>query len=219
MATGFDDTSAALTEVWNGTAWSVVSSPATSGQTTELDQVSCSSPSFCMAVGSSDTSSGFESSVIETWNGTSWTLVTDPPPLAGAGDGSALSGVSCPTATTCVIGGFTDSATNTIKAVVLGWNGTTWTQQKFPADRTVSRVSCATATSCTALGTSGSNSAGDPQIFHGNGTGWGLVTTPQPAGTGLLYALSCSRVNYCAAVGLYQGSSDHRINLPLVIAN
>jgi hypothetical protein len=219
MATGFEDTSAALTEVWNGTAWSIVSSPAI-GQTTQIDHVSCPSPSFCMAVGSSDSSTEFQTSVIETWNGTSWTLLADPPPLAGAGDGSALHGVSCVTASTCTVSGFIDTAANAIKAVVLGWNGTTWTQQSFPADRTIYQVSCATATSCTAMGTSGDNSAGNPQIFHGNGTGWGLVTTPLPSGNNVsLYGLSCSRGSYCAAVGVYEGSSDHRIDLPYVIAN
>ena len=59
-----------LTEAWDGTAWTVQSTPAVQDPAGgQLAAVSCASPVVCIAVGSGSTSGGF---LAEQWNGTSW---------------------------------------------------------------------------------------------------------------------------------------------------
>jgi hypothetical protein len=73
-STGTADTT--LAAQWNGTTWTLVSppSPATFSA---LFSVSCTSATFCSAVGaSSPSATGAVSPVAETWNGATWSLQT-----------------------------------------------------------------------------------------------------------------------------------------------
>jgi hypothetical protein len=208
---------AGLAEDWNGSDWTIVPMPLV-GSSTYVNRVSCTSASFCVAVGSSDNSANDESAVIETWNGTSWSSQQAPPPLRGAADGSGLNGVSCSAANACTAVGFYVTAEGADNAAIIRWNGTAWAKQAFQLERTVWDVSCTSAASCMALGSAQARSAGLPQLFHWNGTGWKTVTTPSE-GNGSLYGLGCSRRGYCTAEGTYPNPARHPIDLPLVIAN
>jgi hypothetical protein len=93
---------ATLTESWDGTSWSVVPSPspaASSGDT--LADVSCTSATACTAAGYRG-SSGVYETLIESWDGTSWTVV--PSPDQGS-ISSSFAGVSCASATACTAAG------------------------------------------------------------------------------------------------------------------
>lgn len=81
MAVG-DDQNAAVTAdttvaaQWNGATWTIVSTPSPA-TFSALISVSCTSPTFCSAVGaSSPTATGVVSPVAETWNGSTWSLQT-----------------------------------------------------------------------------------------------------------------------------------------------
>ena len=207
-----------LAEEWNGTDWTVVPMP-TVGSTTAVYGVSCTSASFCAAVGSSDNSKNHESAVIESWDGTSWSVQPTPPPLQGAANGSDLNGVSCSAPNACTAVGQYYTAAGAVDASVMRWDGTTWAKQAFQLDRSVFQVSCSSATSCVALGTTQARDAGLPQLFHWNGTDWATVTTPNE-GNASLQALGCSRAGYCTADGSYQNPSGrHPVSLPFIIAN
>ena len=67
-----------LTEFWNGTRWSTVPSPDKGHGTNEnfLSGVSCVSATACTAVGQYGT--GSSAPLIESWNGTRWTIVPAP---------------------------------------------------------------------------------------------------------------------------------------------
>src|SRR5438552_2830988 len=81
-------------EHWNGTTWSIVTSPNTGG----LSGVTCTSPSDCWAVGSYR--NGFyNQTLIEHWNGTAWSIVTSPNTSTTQSNG--LSGVTCTSASNC----------------------------------------------------------------------------------------------------------------------
>jgi hypothetical protein len=86
-----DSGSGTLIEQWNGTSWAVVTSPnpATAAFST-LSDAAIVSASDIWAVGQSRNSSGIPATLIEQWNGTSWTIVTSPAP----GTESLLSGAS-----------------------------------------------------------------------------------------------------------------------------
>jgi hypothetical protein len=114
-----------LTESWDGTAWSIVPSP-TPGSDPEpasfLNGVSCIAPSSCTAVGGNIGSSGEgidSSTLIESWDGSTWSVVTSPnrgnPPSDGLG------GVSCVSTTSCAAVG--QSGDRTSKTLVESMSG------------------------------------------------------------------------------------------------
>jgi hypothetical protein len=94
-----------LIETWDGAFWSVTPSP----NPETLDQlfgVSCLSATDCVAVGYYYGPSGTTSqTLIETWDGTSWSVASNP----GSGTDNSddwLSGVSCVSGTDCVAVGY-----------------------------------------------------------------------------------------------------------------
>jgi hypothetical protein len=67
-----------LAEQWNGTTWTVVTTPSPATFSALLS-VSCPSASHCAAVGASSPAiSGAVSPLTEVWNGSIWTAVTAP---------------------------------------------------------------------------------------------------------------------------------------------
>src|SRR5262249_38080731 len=68
-----------LTDHWNGTAWSIVSSPSVASATNRLNAVTVISPTDAWAVGVSGTDDGSSVKTLTLhWNGTSWSIVNSP---------------------------------------------------------------------------------------------------------------------------------------------
>jgi hypothetical protein len=63
-----------MAEAWNGTSWSLVTTPNPGSTENELRGVSCTSPSSCMAVGDF-AGIGNQLTLAESWNGSSWSVV------------------------------------------------------------------------------------------------------------------------------------------------
>ena len=98
---------ATLAESWDGTAWTLQSTPSPTGfQSSSLSGVSCTSADSCTAVGQSQTNDQvFASTLGEVWNGTAWTLRSTPNrPSAGH---NVLNGVSCGASQMCTAVGDT----------------------------------------------------------------------------------------------------------------
>jgi hypothetical protein len=72
-------TAQTLAEAWNGATWKIQSVPAASASGSELDGVSCSSPTACTAVGWF-IKSGSQQTLAERWNGKSWAIQPTPNP-------------------------------------------------------------------------------------------------------------------------------------------
>ena len=103
MAVGFSGINT-LTELWNGSGWSVTSSPDTAqGDQDNLLGVSCLGAGLCDAVGYSHLPGGSNETLIESWNGTSWSIVPSPNPLQSGF--SILEGISCTAPSLCNAGG------------------------------------------------------------------------------------------------------------------
>ncbi len=67
-----------LIETWDGTAWLIAATPNFAfGSAPVLNGVSCSSSTSCVAVGS-ESSSEQSVTLVETWNGTDWSIVLEP---------------------------------------------------------------------------------------------------------------------------------------------
>jgi hypothetical protein len=146
-------TTGMLAAVWNGTKWSTQKVPAPKGSTiSELNSLSCSSKSFCVAAGI--TSLGTEGLFLaERWNGKTWSVAHLAAPPQPADN---LTGISCTSTTSCVAVGLDGSS-----ALSEIWNGTTWTIKSLPVPKDESyspaplALSCKSATSCTSVGAYG----------------------------------------------------------------
>ncbi|MDQ1478717.1 MAG: hypothetical protein QOE62_3946 [Actinomycetota bacterium] len=88
-----------LVEHWNGTAWSIQASPKPAGSTVHLQAVSCATSTNCVAVGYRSPAGSNSTTLIEQWDGTTWTVV--PSPNRPGTSFGILLGVSCATSTNC----------------------------------------------------------------------------------------------------------------------
>jgi hypothetical protein len=90
-----DSGSGTLIEQWNGTSWSVVSSPSPSTLANLFFAVAIVSANDIWAVGESqNATSGISQTLIEQWNGTSWSVVSSPNPGSGSSPGDSLRGAA-----------------------------------------------------------------------------------------------------------------------------
>jgi hypothetical protein len=188
----------ALVESWNGSTWSIVPGPNISTNTYWLGGVSCVSASFCAAVGQTSSPGTNDQTLVETWNGTSWSIVLSP--NAGT-SGSYLDSVSCISASSCMAVGSYGTSSNS-QTLVEAWNGSSWSVVSSPngtSNNYLRGVSCVSASSCTAVG------YGYPAatlVEAWNGSTWSIVPSPN-SGTrnSFLLAVSCFSTSSCAAVG------------------
>ncbi len=108
-ATGASATAAGvvspLAERWNGTTWSIQTTPTPSGSTgSALLGVSCSASNACTATGVSVAASGTPQPFIENWNGLIWSVQSAAVPSGASA--SELTAVSCTSASACTaVGG------------------------------------------------------------------------------------------------------------------
>src|SRR5215469_12044335 len=196
-----------LVERWNGTAWSIVPSPNRAGLD-ELQGVSCVSASACTAVGWSAASKSPSSvrTLIETWNGTAWSIVPSPNPRTGTAN--FLFGVSCVTAAFCAaVGRYGQPDTAKSDPITEIWNGSTWSVAPNPQklhNADLASVSCVSATACTAVGSHRRLTAPRGTLAESwNGSSWSVVPSAD-AGTSdknVLAGVSCTSATACTAVG------------------
>jgi hypothetical protein len=215
-----------LAEAWNGTSWTVQTTPNPSGASygSDLEGVSCSSTTACTAVGESQDSSGFYSTLSEVWNGTSWTVLTTPNRKGAIAN--ELDAVSCRSATACTAVGSYENSSGPTSALAEAWNGTSWTIQTTPTpnggtDGYLHAVSCRSTTACTAVGTFSNRSGAQVTLAERwNGTSWTVQTTPSPSRSVLglepdseLHGVSCSSATACTAVGTFYNRSRAQVTL------
>jgi hypothetical protein len=189
----------AFSELWNGTTWTIETTPLPTGTTYSLlNDVSCGSAAFCTAVGDYQANSAVSRTLTEAWNGTTWTI--EATPNSQGPTGGILSGVSCNAANACMAVGGSDGLT-----LAEAWNGTAWAIKATPnpqgaSGSRLSRVWCNAANACMAIGGYGANG-----IFSEvwNGTAWTIAAVPHPRGAAYttLNSVSCGAKDACIAVG------------------
>jgi hypothetical protein len=175
-----------LAERWNGTAWTIQTTP-NPGGSGSFRAVSCTSASSCFAVGFGGTGT-----LAAHWNGATWTPQTTQSP----GQFAAFSGVSCTSDTACTAVGSYFNGTRLV-SLAERWNGSSWTVQSTPSPgqfaAILDSVSCSSATSCTAIG----------QNFaeRWDGNTWTVQPTPSRNPFTDLDSVSCPATTSCTAVG------------------
>ncbi len=194
-----------IAESWNGKAWSRMTPAVPPGATAAgFSGVSCVRAMTCMAVGRFITGTGSSQQIhplAESWDGSTWTLLTAP---AGP---AVLGGVSCASASACMVlgGGFS--------MFTAAWDGSSWTNLSAPSPAgsqfpSLNDVSCASATSCIAVGAA-NNAAGGFGPFAEEwqgGASWTLRTVPDPFAGAFdrhegLSRVSCPGPSRCMATG------------------
>ena len=200
-----------LVEMWNGTSWSIVPSPnSSSSQDNTLDAVSCSGPATSAAVGDYNNGSNLQT-LVEMWNGTSWSIV--PSPNSGPLEANDLAGVSCSGPAACVAVGNHSNGTQS-QTLVEMWNGTSWSivpsPNTSPAQRNfLEAVSCTGSSACMAVGDYNNGTNIQTLAESWNGATWSIVPSPStsPSEQNDLQGVSCTGPSTCMAVGYYSSGT------------
>jgi hypothetical protein len=199
--------SAPLAEIWNGERWTQTRPPASGGglAISGLDAVSCASPVRCVAVSEVI---GPPVAVIESWDGRTWSMRKGP---ALPGDiGAVQTGVSCPSAGSCVAVGFSMFATATASLSEIR-DGTSWQVPAVPlpgggpSGSHLYGVSCAAVNRCVAVGAIESYRKGvsTAAAVTWNGKAWTVTEVPAPGKNraSLFEDVTCLSGTDCVAVG------------------
>lgn len=134
---------------------------------------------------------------------------TQSPPAPPGSIVSELTGISCSAASSCLAVGNEETNTSLNTAFAEGWTGSTWRIRATPEPSGATKarfngVSCATGTSCVAVGAVTVPTSG--MLAEGwNGTRWTLQSTPSPSGgsQASLHGVSCPATTTCTATGSY----------------
>jgi hypothetical protein len=198
-----------LAESWDGARWSVLPIPSPGSSGTVLNSVSCASAEACMAVGAFGNSSGGGGTLVESWDGSRWSV--EPSPNRGPG-GSGLNGVSCVSPVACMAVGSYAGRRGAQRTLAESWDGSRWSVVPTPdpaTDDRLNSVSCVSAVACMAVGFSGSrNSAVKTLVESWDGSRWSVLSGRNGFGQTVLNGVSCAAADMCVAVGSYGSRSS-----------
>jgi hypothetical protein len=161
---------------FDGTSWSVISTPALSAGGS-FAGVAAASSSDVWAVGAQNAGKSSDNTLIEHWNGTSWSIISSPP----LPNGGFLTGVTAVSMNNAWAVGTALGSTN---ALVEHWDGTSWSIASSPAFNGVGVGGIA------ADGKNDIWAVGGPTKLHFDGTNWSLIPAPTKVSTGAVTALS-----------------------------
>jgi hypothetical protein len=192
-AVGFVGTSngfATLTERWNGSAWTVLPSPNIGAQSFLLG-VKAFSANDVWAVGSHNVpgSLNFET-LVERWNGSSWSIVPSPNPQPAENQLLAIDGVS--STNLWAVGYALNHPDGVRQPLVVRFNGSSWATVPVPSalDATLEGVVALSANDVWAVGWKFSTQLfwHVPYAIHWNGSTWSEVPVPSPSPQGGRFA-------------------------------
>jgi hypothetical protein len=112
-----------LIEQWNGTSWSIISSPNAGSGNNVLTSVASSTSKNAWAVGNYTNSSGVNQTLTEQWNGTSWSIVASPD--VGTTN-NFLNSVAITSSTDAWAAGDYTNSSGVNQTLTEQWNGTSW---------------------------------------------------------------------------------------------
>ncbi len=212
-----------LTEHWNGSQWSVIPSVNPGATFSALRGVAVVSATNAWAVGNYTNQQGASQTLMEQWNGSKWNVVPGANPAAS----NYLFGVSRVPGSSnrWAVGMYSNG--NASQPLTEKWNGTSWKIVSSPTIKSNSNVlnavtvissnniwavgQAGTPTGSVSRGADGANSgpAGKTLIMHWNGTGWSVVSSPNPglANNGLSGVSGVAGTSHVWAVGADSGNT------------
>jgi hypothetical protein len=230
----------ALAERWRNGRWSIARLRLPRGsRRSSLAGLSCSSPQACEAVGFVSVRADHESPLVERLTGRRWSTV--PIPRPDGAKSTVLSSVACSSGRSCTAVG---TAASSLRANALAerWNGRRWVIERTrnpairassgdgPADVAIklSAVSCVSARSCTAVGSSVAAYPSDDNfdyytlmlVERWNGSRWSVQSAPSPVANPsytpdypTFSGVSCSSTSACTAVGPFPSNDGPEVTL------
>jgi len=198
-----------LAERWNGTSWSLQTTPHPWTGDSILYGVYAPSPNDAWAVGYRDATPGApDRPLAMRWNGTAWKVKKTPSPTKGDVGFNGVSGVgSAPLFAV----GFADRS-GVARTLIERWNGTSWKTMKSPNASAglnfVSAVDAVTAKNVWAVGDYRKAGRDRTLVLHHTGAGWKVVKSPNrgTADNDLYGLVALGRKNVWA-VGSYEKGS------------
>src|SRR5216683_419618 len=189
-----------LIEHWDGISWSIVPSPSPDSQLNDLHSISGVAGNDVWAVGLAGDGGTFNPlrSLIEHWNGASWSVVSNP----GVNELFGVTALSANNVWAVAV-----HTSPNITDIIEHWDGTKWANVSAPSMNanggTISLrgIAAISATDIWAVGDEKNplTNAGNSITEHWNGTAWSIISTPNPApGGGLLGVAAVSSANIWA---------------------
>jgi hypothetical protein len=201
-----------LTMHWDGTQWTIVSSPNAGSLANDLRGVTATGPNDVWAVGFYFGNDNHDKTLAMHWNGTQWTIFTTPDP--GPAINRLFGAAAVAPNDVWAVGNYNIPASDLFLTLTLHWNGTQWSVVSSPNPgaeyNLVIEVSATSASDAWAVGfwTAG-DSTGNHQTLtiHWDGTQWSVVSSPNSDyNTNYLYGVSGTSANDVWAVGFGQNS-------------
>ena len=201
-----------LVERWNGTAWRIVPSPSfttgADGVYNSLNDVAVVSSSNVWAVGSHTAANGAYQTLVEHWDGTSWSVVPSPSPSTTT---NSLNGVVATGPSDIWAVGSTGGAAPLIEH----WDGTSWSvvpSPSTPRGSTLNAVAAISPTDVWAVGSQpASSGAAATLVEHWNGSNWTVVPSPNAStaygSANVLRSLAAVSPTDVWAVGMFQNEN------------
>src|SRR5262249_23413114 len=203
-----------LTERFDGDQWVTVPVPAPRTGTAYLRGVAGSSGTDVWAVGYQITRSGANKTLIERYDGTSWTIVPSPNPASSASYLSAVAAMAMTDVWT--VGHYLDNS-GLYRTLVEHWDGTSWMIVSSPnagnGDNALNGIAAAGSNDIWAVcyQSSAPAAASATLVLHFDGTSWTIIPSPNPGGlTSSLAGVVALADGRIWAVGFYYDGTQGR---------
>jgi hypothetical protein len=199
----------------------VAASPARGGSNDSFNSDSCTSTTFCMAIGDFDVNR-HTPALSEIFRAGHWVVRSVPSP--GRGRNVFANEVSCASPSSCLLVGDHFAAAHQNRAANLAeaWNGSSWrivtaTGPAGTASSFLFDVACPTTSFCLAVGEAGGKRPQDTAYTWKNRRTWRRIKVPHPrrARTSDLAGLACFNASNCMAVGNWRNAKGQ--NLPFAV--
>lgn len=208
-----------LVEHWNGSAWSIVSSPNPSLVSNQLFSVKAISAANVWAVGNSFVNSNLSQTLIEHWDGHSWSIVSSP---FVASKTNYLFGVDAVSAKNIWAVGYSVDSFFASQTLIEHWDGQSWSIVSSPngtgSSSNLRAIAVVSGKNIWAVGDATVLNGDNTLVEHWNGTQWSIATSPNPLqqsnilqaaarvpGTGQVWA-----VGYASSLGTNQTLTEFR---------
>ncbi len=206
-----------LIEQWNGSSWSVVSSP-NQGQGSVLNSVTVISAKSAWAVGYAISGNpSVHQTLIEHWNGTTWRIVNSPNQGSTT---NVLFGITVISADDLwAVGQYVSSKTLNFQTLIEHYDGSTWTIVASPNIKAMgnglSGVTAVSSHDIWAVGNASNLSRNTSQtlIEHYNGSTWTIVASSNVSSQSFLHGVTAISAKDVWAVGLSIDSAGVRKTL------
>ena len=190
-----------LVEHWDGAHWKVVASPNINGSVSNsLSGVVAIAANNIWAVGSYNNASNLQQTLIEHWNGKSWSIVSSPNVASQFNVLTAISAVSAKDI--WVVGNY--SGLQGYHTLIEHWNGKSWSIVSSPSPQggQLTGVTAIASNNVWAVGSGVGTNGIQTLIEHWNGTSWSVVSSSGPGlATNTLNGVAAISANNIWAVG------------------